>query len=991
MTTRAEANSEANSGDGKPHTLSPWLSWRRKRFWLLLILLTYTLAGFFLTPRIIESQLTRIFEETGRSVSISETKINPFLLTLEITGLEILDTDAVTLFSLGRFFADIQTSSLFHLALTFKTLSIEQPRMNEERFGATDTRLVRLIKDLTPQRENDDEARESGPPPVYLQSLNVEDAYFRILDQTLDGFEAEAGPLTVRLANIRTRPDHVGSQAVDLLISGTDRIQWRGELQLVPFRSSGSVQSELSALPQTRQLLDLFLPFGVDFASLKTNFDYQASIGAQGFNAVIEGLSGELSGFEAVMNAGDEAFVELPMVRFNGGSFAYPAKMVDLERLELAGLVVRATLNGDRELNLLDMIPEAGQEAPPGDPDTNTSALADWTINLDEFEMTEGAVNLADESVNPTLNLSLTPVRIMASAVDNQPGTRIPLSFEAGLASGGTVEFSGEAIALPRPELAGTVQLKDIQTALAQPYVNEFLNVGLSSGALSLSAEIVHRPDQMLAAEGTFSYQKFALQDLLLEEQLAGWELLQLDRFELDMAQKTLATTELEFTQLYGRLHIAEDRSTNVGDLLVTAPTANGKNGGDTRIPDFTVTIGGVVMQDTALDFSDLSLPLPFDAAIRDMDGSVSALSTRSEEPAEIEVEGRVNEFGLARISGTTQILNPTNNTDIKMVFRNLDIARLSPYTVSFSGFPIEAGRLDLDLGYQLQQRKLLGDNQVVVREIELGEKSELPGAGSLPLRLAVALLTDSEGVIDLAVPVEGDLDNPEFRIGGVVLRALGNIITKAVTAPFRLLGGLVGVDSENFGTLTFQPGRSDISPPDQEQLVKLGEAMLKRPELSVEVAGSWSTELDRPALQAASVAAEIDAWLQANPGDATELTVTRDRRVLEALTVRVNPTADLAALKAPFLITSQDDPEGEPVLDEVAYNAALQAQLRAQIDVSESQLIALAQARGQAVVEGLVAGQPDATLRVNAVEPAEVEPGDDETISLELAVAVDD
>lgn len=989
---------EAKTDGSAPQSLNPWLSWRRKRFWLVITLLAYTLAGFFVAPWLIERQLNKTFSEIGRTVSVEEIKTNPFLLTLEVTGFEIQDTDSTSLLSLGRFFANVQTSSIVNLALTFRTLSIEQPRLFDERFAGSDTRIVRLLQDLTPAESPETDSGDSTPPPVFLQSLSVQDAYLRFRDQTLDGYEAEVGPLTASLANIRTRPDHVGSQVVDLLIHDKDRIQWQGDLQLVPFRSSGTVKVEASAVPQTRELLDYFLPFTLNLESVTANFDYDVAIEAQGFTASLSGLSGEVRGLEAIMSDGQAPLVALPLIRYAGGSIDYPEQLARLEQLQLSGLTVRATLEEDGQLNLLGMIPRSDTPEPAADGGATANPAEPWTTRLDRFELTEGTLILADRTVAPAVEVTLSPMRVTASEIDNQDGTRIPVGFETDLSSGGTVRFEGAAQVLPELELSGTVELESLQTALVQPYVNEFLNVGLSDGELELKAEISHTPEQLLEATGTLTYRQFELQDLWLDEKLAAWDSMSIDRFELNATEKSLATSEVKFSGLYGRVIIAKDLSTNVGDLIVTAGDAGDseperdsapQQGGPA--PEFAITVGGVVMENTALDFADFSLPLPFDTAIREMNGTVSALSTTSEEPAAIEIEGRVNEFGLARINGTTQIFDPTNHTDISMVFRNLDISRLTPYTVEFAGYSIDGGRLDLDLGYRLAQRQLQGDNKVVIREMELGDKSDLPGAGSLPLGLAVALLTDSEGVIDLAVPVEGDLDNPEFKIGGVIWRALGNLITKAVTAPFRFLANLVGVESEDFGTLTFQPGSADLSPPDQEQLIKLGEAMLQRPELSVEVAGSWSAELDRPALQAARVEADMDAWLELNPGDADELSVARDRRVLEALTLAGNPDTSLETLQIPFMQATADDPESEAVLDEVAYLAGLRTQLEARVNIDEAQLAELGRSRGQAVINGLREGQPDTPLRINEAEPASVEPGEDNSIRLELAVSGSD
>ncbi len=136
---------------------------------------------------------------------------------------------------------------------------------------------------------------------------------------------------------------------------------------------------------------------------------------------------------------------------------------------------------------------------------------------------------------------------------------------------------------MPRLELTGTVQLDDVQTALVQPYVNRFVNAGLSGGALTLSAEVSHNPEQLLAAEGTLRYAAFEVQDRLREEKLAAWDSLQVDRFELNMADKTLATSEFKFGGLYGRVAIAEDLSTNVGDLLVSPPENANGTGDDGR------------------------------------------------------------------------------------------------------------------------------------------------------------------------------------------------------------------------------------------------------------------------------------------------------------------------------------------------------------------------------------------------------------------------
>ncbi len=279
-------------------------------------------------------------------------------------------------------------------------------------FQGTDTRLVRFARDLAGEAPPETATQDSKPPPVYLQQLSVQDAYLHVLNTSLDNYEATAGPVTVNLADIRTRPDHVGSQAVNLLINETDRFRWQGDLQLVPFQSRGTVQFDASTLPEIRRLLDYFLPFDVEFDSIAATFDYRMAVTEQGFNATVEGLEGEALGFAAVMDDGGEPVIELPLLRFrwrrhpgsttegaealvafpliryDGGSIEYPQNVAQLEQLELSGMTVRAALEENGQLNLLDMIPQFEDKTITGSVGTGDSAGATpWTISLNRFEL----------------------------------------------------------------------------------------------------------------------------------------------------------------------------------------------------------------------------------------------------------------------------------------------------------------------------------------------------------------------------------------------------------------------------------------------------------------------------------------------------------------------------------------------------------------------------------------------------------------------------
>jgi hypothetical protein len=243
-----------------------------------------------------------------------------------------------------------------------------------------------------------------------------------------------------------------------------------------------------------------------------------------------------------------------------------------------------------------------------------------------------------------------------------------------------------------------------------------------------------------------------------------------------------------------------------------------------------------VRIEDGKLDFTDLSLTPQFGTQMHTLSGVINSLSTNPDTPAQLELDGKVDEFGSARIRGTLQPFKPTEFTDTKLSFRNLEMTNLTPYSGKFAGRKIDSGKLSVDLEYKVRQRQLAGENKFVIEKLKLGERVEGPNVKNLPLDLAIALLEDSNGVIDLDLPISGSLDDPKFSYGRIIWKAIVNVLTKLVTAPFRALGKLMGVSADKMEAVTFDPGSSILLPPEQEKLKLLSEAMAKRPALTLSI-----------------------------------------------------------------------------------------------------------------------------------------------------------
>ncbi|MBW8457035.1 MAG: DUF748 domain-containing protein [Thiobacillus sp.] len=249
-------------------------------------------------------------------------------------------------------------------------------------------------------------------------------------------------------------------------------------------------------------------------------------------------------------------------------------------------------------------------------------------------------------------------------------------------------------------------------------------------------------------------------------------------------------------------------------------------------------------------EFANLSLTPQFGTLMHDLGGVITGLSTDPRTTAQVELDGKVDDYGSARVRGAIQPFRATDFTDLKLTFRNLEMTKLTPYSGKFAGRKIDLGKLSVDLEYKIKDRQLAGENKFIVNKLRLGERIDSPDAMNLPLDLAIALLEDSNGIIDLDLPISGSLDDPKFSYGRIIWKAIVNVLTKLVTAPFRALGKLLGVSSEKLESVDFDPGSSALLPPEQEKFKTIAEALAKRPALDLTVEPGYDPAADRRALQ---------------------------------------------------------------------------------------------------------------------------------------------
>jgi len=370
------------------------------------------------------------------------------------------------------------------------------------------------------------------------------------------------------------------------------------------------------------------------------------------------------------------------------------------------------------------------------------------------------------------------------------------------------------------------------------------------------------------------------------------------------------------------------------------------------------------------MNFSDQFIQPNFAADIKDLEGTLAGLSTDPNSSAKVDLKGEVGEFSPVTIAGEIQLFAFDRHTDIGMKFENIPLPVFNPYSGRFAGYNIAKGSLTTDLQYLIEDRELDAKHHIRIDQLEWGEATESKEAVPLPIKLATSLLKDVDGVIDLDVPVKGTLDDPKFRIGPIVWQIIKNILVKAVTAPFRLLGSLFKGDEEA-QLVQFTPGDAALDPAAAEQMNALAKGLAQKPEIKLDVPIGIVEELDRPAMVERTLAAEIDAAtrtvLRIKPDDEAAppaLATLEPRKQIEVLTTVVESLTGTAPQVAPPPEPAEGTSRKEArAMQQAASLESLEEQARTAVQVDPLALQRLGQQRGEAIQTALLAGgelQPD-------------------------------
>ncbi|GAB4229478.1 MAG: DUF748 domain-containing protein [Deltaproteobacteria bacterium] len=722
------------------------------------------------------------------------------------------------------------------------------------------------------------DSAEGGSPSmkVSVESIRLDGGKIRFTDAS------RRNPFRTLLEDLRIRVDHLSTEtgkSADALLStrteAGETLDWKGNLVLSPFRSEGAISLGKAVLKKYEPYYGGEVRFDVAGGTLDLRSGYRIARKEGGTEISFSGLSAGLADLRLKRRDEPEEFLRVPALSIRDSA-------VDPGRREIVigeALASRGTVSVRRrpagDLNLAGLLAEGRPRAAAsvsaaaaGKPGKTGPTGKPWSVTLRKAAIERYAVRFVDRTTDPPVDLSIDPLHLRAENVTTERNRMGKVSLSATVARTGTVSVGG-GFSVDPPSLKARVRVDSLPIAPAQPYFTDKVKILVTSGSVSASGELsVDSPKGRpvsVAFKGETSVNGFSSVDKAHGEEFLKFASLHFGGMEVSNEPQNVAAGAVALTDFYSRLVVNPDATLNVQGIVsggAAGPGAaqpepgrapakpaappGGKEGKPRGTP---VRIDSVTLQGGTIRFSDRYVKPNYTATLSEIGGRVSGLSSEESRLAEVALRGRLENSAPLEISGRINPLAENLFLDLGVEFKDMDLSALSPYSGRYAGYGIRKGKLALALKYHIEKKALNAENKVFLDQFTFGDPVDSPDATRLPVRLAVALLKDRKGEIHLDLPVTGRTDDPKFSVWGIVWKIIGNLLVKAATSPFALLGAIFG-GGDDISYLEFDPGAAVLPGNAEAKIGNLAKVLAERPGLQLEIEGHIDAERDPEGLR---------------------------------------------------------------------------------------------------------------------------------------------
>lgn len=822
-----------------------------------------------------------------------------------INNFDLIAKDGPTLLKFKDLDVNLDQVSILRRILKIGSIKLTDPylKIGLKKDGSPD-----LLDYLAPSVEAGEKSKEgeidSGPVlAALIKEFILENGQVDFTDNAFgDGFNKKIGPISVNAANISTTENAAGTYGFKIGSNSTEIISGTGALGLMPLAVNGSVAVVDLDIPDYHVYLDGPLP--LDVASGKVGVGSDFVFVPKSETVRLSNIRVNVDNLALQPKGGGKTLVGLNGFAMTNGTVDVKEKSVFIDSINLNKALIKLMRNS-KGIDILQYVekhqksmaakPEEVQVQEDKIEEKVGEAVSDidekkWKVALNRFQLADSGIEFTDKAATKTTITKVSDIKIGVRGLTFPEDKPMKLSLAAVINGRGFLNIDGQAGAQSLKG-GGNVRLRKFRLRDFNGYLPPEMQLNIARGHIDVNGKWSFSAANKAVANYTGKVQ---LKDLLVRDTQGNEKFFHMNEFSvrgidfvsapLKVKAETVGVVEPQIflkREADGTFNIARmltgKRAEPVNATLVEqqAEEAASKAKIDSAAPakpqldttdalasgsedkkDNFIFVGKMFMSNGTVIFKDQAVSPEFVLDITKMRSAVRGLELPQGDRTDLSFNATFDQQAPLVVEGFLKPTAEGADTDLNLSLANLDMTQLSPYTEKFIAYPVSTGMLSSDVAVKLRGEFVAVENVFDIYQFEVGEKIDNPDAPSIPIGLGLALLKDSSGNIRLDIPIEGDLADPQFRLGRVIGRAIVNLLVKAVTSPFALIGALVG-GGEDMDVLAFEPGTAGPKEDELSKVESVAKAMKDRPGLKLEISGFTSPE-DIPAMEEAEFRRQV-------------------------------------------------------------------------------------------------------------------------------------
>lgn len=835
----------------------------------------YAAVGFWVVPPLLKPRLEKeLSSQIGRTVTIEKIELNPLTLCATATNLSVFEKDGRPFAGLGELFINAQLSSIVKWAATIKEIRLQRPFGVVRLFPGNQLNIDDILATISRPGLSPDQREEL--PPAIISKLLVKDARFTVEDASgTEPIHETFFPVAFRIENLSTLKERQGTYRFTCAGSSGGQYQLDGKLSVNPFRVQGSCFVTGIDLVQLWKHLADRVSFQITGGTARASGNYALGVDDGTFYARLQNGEFAFTGFQLTEKGRDKTLISLPSFLVQGIRADMRPRQIAAERVKTAGARIESWLAPDgtfalQRLLLPDLQRLTNLEKPNA-AEAGTNDHRPWQVAINKVEVTDWGLSFEDRTLPEPARFTFDAIQVAIDNLDNQKDARADVDIAMRINREGTVKLNGSAGISP---LAADVRVAFDKIALQsfQPYVDAAVNARIASGVAGLEGRMSYQEKKnrpRIRCQGEFRMDGLEVKDRIRTEDFIHLAQFKTSGIVLELLPNRLHAAEVVIDKPHVRVSIDQNGTVNV----VQAFTPVGKKGAQKkknllqRLVSFLILqfkgpmpmdVDRVRLNSFSGDFVDESVSPAYTTRMEVSRGTVTGLSSDPSARAVFKVEGNIAPSATIVSTGRMNPMNALQYTQVDFSLKDFGLEPVSPYSGKYIGYRIDKGKLGLKLKYRVEDDRVYGDNTIMIDQLILGERVDSPEALNLPVALGVALLKDDKGRITLQVPVNGNVKDPKFDFGQVIVSALTGTIDDVGSEPFSAITEIDGFTGEDLRFIEFEFGLSALNSQQTRKLDILARFLNERAALTLGVEGTADRQMDRAGISEGQSTKEV-------------------------------------------------------------------------------------------------------------------------------------